>query len=198
MAIRIEDGKGNGNMASVSSDNKLDTRAVTEREGTHASESGNTFGIDSGELAVTATGGRMLWLQNTDTSRNFKVDRIWLHWNGGDTNYNRVVYGNIYVGDTEPDTNTSAGGTNNMNTSSGKAALMDVLYWDGVSNGMTGHAVGTQMFSFCVSQGTDEFYFDGALIIGPNDTLSINLNGNETGKANINIIGHYVSSDYHG
>lgn len=194
MSIRIEDGKGSGLVATVNSENRLAVDAIVRDEETKYSGDGYAFGFSSGELPVTATGGRMLWLKNTDADKLFHLDRIWFNWNGGDSNHNRVAFAIMYINDTQPDTNTSAITPVNLNLTKIITANMTVLGWNGTGDGMTGHSAGTPVFYWSIPQGRESIHLGGSMIVGTNNIVSFNFKGEEVGKAFINIVGHFSSN----
>ena len=77
MAIRIEDGKGQGNVASVTSRNKLLTEAYTRDAIVEESAVGRAFCISSGFISLTTTASYngILYLYN-DKANHFHLDRI--------------------------------------------------------------------------------------------------------------------------
>jgi hypothetical protein len=191
MPDMIRDGKGNGFLAEVDSENRIQAACTTETALAHRSYyDGSAYGISTPMLTITTTGGRMLWIKN-NSSTPFWFTDFWFNWNGGTTNHNRVMYGQLVFADTEPDTNVTVGGAGVLNRSKTSAANMSVLYWDEVGDGLTGHDAGTPAFFWCNGQGSQHYSTDGAIIIGVNKTLSVNLQGEEVGEASINILGFF-------
>jgi hypothetical protein len=76
MSESIKDGTGTGVLASVSSDNKLRTRSVTETRIQHATELGNAYNINTGDIGSLATGeSALLYFYNGEDTA-FSVDAI--------------------------------------------------------------------------------------------------------------------------
>jgi len=189
MGIIIEDGQGSGKKTGVDSDNRLLTRATTESLLSYYSDiKENSFGISTPMRTITTTGGRILFIKKT-SSLKFHITDFWFNWNGGSTNFNRPCFGELIFGDTQPDTNTTTGGAGILNRTSSNTANLTVLYWNETGNGMTGHTAGTTAFYWCFGQDPAYYHTDGAIILGVNDTLSVNLRGQEIGEGSINILG---------
>ena len=191
MPDMIRDGKGRGYLVMVDNENCLQTKCVSESMVAHRSHyDGSAYGISTPLLTITTTGGRMLWIKNTSTKALFFTD-FWFNWNGGNTNYNRPMYGNLVFGDTQPDTNIIVGGAGILNQNKISSAELTVLYWDGTGDGMTGHSSGNSSFYWCNAQGSMHYHLDGSIILGTNKTISMNLQGEEIGQASINILGFF-------
>ena len=190
MGIILEDGKGSGKKASIDDGNRLLTKAVTESSLAFESNSNqNSFGISTPMRTITATGGRILFIKNTSSVYNFRVTDFWFNWNGGSTNFNRPCYGELILKDTQPDTNITVGGAGVLNRTSVNEADLTVLYWDETGDGMTGHIAGTTAFYWVYNNTPAYYHTDGCIILGINDTSSINLRGEEVGEGSINILG---------
>jgi len=190
MAVRIEDGKGTGYIAEVDNENRLSVSSLSRSVIGIRSEEGFLFGITTPHLTVTTTGGRMLWIKNISTTLSFKIDGIWFNYDGGSTSHDETIQCEVWIRDTEPDTNVTTGSASNLNTSSSYTADLTIKYWDGVGNGMTGHSNGTAAFYFQCGYGSTSYHLDGSLIIGPSKTLSFNMKTDgESGVASINLTG---------
>ena len=70
----IKDGTGNGYAAEVSSDNKLRVRAIIESSIDHASERGEAFNINTGEIVITADSA-ILFFKNLEDAPMF-IDAV--------------------------------------------------------------------------------------------------------------------------
>ena len=192
MSFQIEDGKGSGYRAHIDSENRLHTTSAMERMLGHRSHSdGSAFGTSTPLLTVTATGGRTLWIRNDSANSLYTITDLWVSWNGGSTNYNRPIYCGLYFGGTAPTTNITASGLGNLNKTYNTTGEGTVYYWNETSNGMTGHAAGTGAFFWTQGQGITHYQIGGAIILGLNDTISFNLQGQETGEAAVNILGYF-------
>jgi len=190
MPDMISDGRGKGNLAEVNSEQQLLTFATTTPLIAKRSEfDGNAFGITTPMRTITTTGGRILFIKNLDSSKNFYFTDFWFNWNGGNTNHNRAMLGQLVFNDTVPDTNVTTGSAGATNRTIPSSADLTVLYWDETGDGMTGHTPGTAGFYWCNGQGAQHYHVGGAIIIGTNDTISVNLQGEEEGEAAINILG---------
>ena len=189
MGIVLEDGQGSGKKAGITNEHQILTRAVTESLLSHQShEKENSFGISTPMRTITTTGGRILFIKNISSSKFFITD-FWFNWNGGSANFNRPCYGELIFGDTQPDTNTTTGGAGNLNRTSVNTANLTVLYWSETGDGMTGHTDGTTAFYWVYNSTPAYYHTDGSIILGSDDTISVNLRGEEEGEASINVLG---------
>ena len=189
MGIIIEDGKGTGKKASVDENNRILTQATTESLLSYNSSiKENAFGISTPMRTITTTGGRILFIKN-NSADHFHITDFWFNWNGGSTNFNRPCYGELTFRDTTPTTNITTGGAGNLNRTSVNTTSLTVLYWDETGDGMTGHDAGIAAFYWCFGQSPAYYNVDGSIILGKDDTLSVNLKGEEVGEASINILG---------
>lgn len=187
---QIEDGKGTGYKVQINDGNQLLTMSTTESLLAHRSHHDQTaFGISTPMMTITTTGGRMLFIKNLSSSVNFYITDIWFNWNGGSTNFNRPCYGELAFGDTVPNTNTTTSGAGNLNLSSNNTADLTVLYWNETGDGMTGHTAGNTAFFWSFCKNPVHHKTDGAIILGAQNTISVNLRGEEIGEGSINILG---------
>jgi hypothetical protein len=76
MSEAIKDGTGNGYLAEVSHDNKLRTRSITETRIQHATELGNAYNINTGDIGSLATGESALIYFKNNEDLDFSVDAI--------------------------------------------------------------------------------------------------------------------------
>jgi len=131
MPDMICDGTGQGFLAQVDEENHLHTSSNTMPMIAYKSGvDGSAFGISTPMLTITDTGGRVLWIQNTDGAKDFYCTDFWFNWNGGTANFNRPMTGQMIFGDTQPTTNTTVSGAGVLNRKTSGSANMTVLYWD--------------------------------------------------------------------
>jgi hypothetical protein len=76
MSESIKDGTGNGFLAEVSNDNKLRTRSISETRVQHATEIGNAYNINTGDIGSLATGESTLLFFKNGEDLDFSVDAI--------------------------------------------------------------------------------------------------------------------------
>ncbi len=191
MPNTLQDGTGKGYLAKVDSENHLHTSASVEQMVAHRSHyDASAFGISTPMLTLTTTGGRMLFLKNTDT-RDFYITDLWFNWDGGATSHNRVMFGQLVFGDGVPTANNTVSAAGVLNRKTNNTAQLTVQYWDEVGDGMTGNLTGGAAFYWCNAQGARPYPIGGTIILGINDTMSVNLRGEEAGEASINILGFF-------
>jgi hypothetical protein len=65
MSLVIKDGTGKGNTQKVDANNRAHTQAVTESEALHASESGDAYNINTGNIALTGD-GTLAYIKNNE------------------------------------------------------------------------------------------------------------------------------------
>ena len=188
----IKDGKGGGHLAEVNDENQLIVKAASESMISHRSHADSTaYGISTPMLTITTTGGRILYIKNINSTKNFYLTDVWFSWNGGSTSHNRVMFGDMYFADAVPTTNITTGTPGVLNRGSNNSADLTFIYWDEVGDGMTGGSGGDRAFSWCNSQGHNRVPVQGAIILGVNTTVGINLKGEEIGEASINMFGYF-------
>jgi hypothetical protein len=191
MPDMILDGTGSSHFAKVDSENHLHTTASIESMIAHRSHyNASAFGISTPMLTLTTNGGRMLYIKNINSKKEFYLTDAWFSWNGGTSSRNVTMNGVMYFNVTEPTTNTTVGGAGVLNRSSSNTSNLTILYWDEVGDGMTGGDTGIPAFYWCSCQGHDRVEVQGAVILGTNATLAFNLQGDEVGEASINIFGY--------
>ena len=191
----IKDGTGEGTFAKVCANNLLHVHAVRERMRLWKAMQGRSYVMASGLLSVTATKGLMGWFQYTNTSRLLALCGIDCFWNGGSANHNRTCEVEFTMGDTEPDTNTATLVARNTNTMSSSLLSMTNLVWDEVSTGMTGHTPGISLNQAPIAQGMSTWDMGGALIVGPDATLSIYARGEEAGVFSFTTWAYEIAAD---
>lgn len=191
MSHQIKDGSGDGYLAKVDSRHNLWTQCRNIQESRFACAEGQMVIASTPIYTITATGGRVLWLDWTETNKSLVIDRFFFHWNGGDTNHDRVAFVSFAVGDTQPTTGTTASALVNTNTSSSVTHSSTLLVWNGsTGDGMTGHTPGVVISTLQLRQGCTHIPVDGIFIFGPSSKLSINVNGEETGKFSMSGYGY--------
>lgn len=139
------------------------------------------FNISTPIQTITATGGRIAWLNFQETTKKLLIHSLVFNWNGGNTNHNRCVKAGVYIGDTAPTTNITASQVINTNTNSQNTFEHTAYIWDEVGNGMTGFTAGVALGGNIYSQGQSSELLNGAWLIGPNTTMSINAQAEEEG-----------------
>ena len=189
MVDMIKGGTGNGYMAGVNFANRLDVSAsISPRIYYESRDRENAFGITTPQLTITATGGRILYIKNTSSTKNMVITELRVNWNGGSTTSIKALALQIWFASTAPTANNTTGAAGNLNRSSNNTFDLDVEYWDEASNGMT-IAGGSAGFNMLLGQGSLMLPIEGAIILGANDTISFQATPEEDGKASVTIIG---------
>lgn len=186
MGFILQDGTGTGTTAKIDPFNRLVTKADFQSQISFASDAeALAFVANTGELPVNATGGQMFYFLNNSQSRHIHVSKLWVNWNGGNTNFNRPLRAALYGAISAPTGNNTANNPINLNTGSGNAADIIAYHWNGVGNSMTGSVGGGVVANAIVNQGMTQIDINDALLIQYNDSIAVNLIGGETGVASV-------------
>ena len=186
MSEKLVDGKGRGFEAEVTSDNKLATFSVSRAEIEDVS-------LNDGEAYVFATSNHIdvpiantlygiFYVENTSETKKLYIDSI-------RSCGTAVQKWNIYK---NPTTSTviddqTAGVSTNMNFSSANTA--DVNVYQGTGTSFTG---GTLVENWVNDVGHSLEHYNGAVILGKNDSLGMSANIAASGDLCVRIIGYYL------
>ena len=160
--VRIEDGKGTGVVASVSSDNRLDVSSrVAPRDFYISRDIGQVYTITS-EDAATAANEETIYLQNSSSTKNLFIANI-LIASDADARFRLKFV-----------TGTAAGSSAltpiNLNKTSSNAADV-VARGDGAITGLTDD--GDIALVSVAANTTGAFSLNESLILGQNDAIAI-------------------------
>jgi hypothetical protein len=168
----IEDGKGSGRKCSVSSVQRLNVSAKTQPRIFYASRDfGNAYNMVC-ESSSTAAGAYTLYLKNASSDSNLFVSVIEFH---------SVENTKWKIWEVS---GTATGGTSNtpaeMNLS--KSIPADVTAMDNSGGAISGLTQVKQLGSHRnTALGDSEMDFEGALILGPNDAIAVEMDTGTTG-----------------
>ena len=173
MAYQIEDGTGTGHRAKVTSGNRLETFSITERRMADISlRDGESFIITSDFVALTTTGSfnGMLYIKNTDTSRNLFIDKVRVCGTGTSMNAMQCkFFKNPTTGTLISDANDGIAVPANL--ASNSVFTGDVYAASGDGKTVTD---GTQFSQFTIHlPGHTIQEYDGALILPGGNALAI-------------------------
>jgi len=209
MAETILDGTGKGHLAKVTTDNRFLTDAITTLASSERSLTGNLFGLGTGYLttsgSMAASGGNggsgVLWLRNDSTIEDLYVQKLIFGWNGGSTNFNRVIQSFIKYNTSVPTGNNTATTDQIENISkTGSAAVASgkttCHKWDGVGDGMTGSTGGFLQIPNQIVKGNTSIPIDGEIILGPGNSMEMqvtdSMTGGEIGIYNVAIVYYFA------
>jgi len=174
MADFIKDGTGKGYLAKVNSDKEIAVRANSSPEESIISrEKGDAYFANTTDtadtLTMTATGGVMLYLQNTSRTKTMVLEKILTSATtaGGVVKWTK----NMTV---TTITNHNTHVPVNLNFKSGNTADATCYSWNETGDGMTTFTVGTVIKTFITGAGFTAHPIDGAIILGFNDSITIN------------------------
>jgi len=189
MPDTLRDGKGRGSLASVTEDNRLDVSSRSgERIYYESRDNANALGVGTPFLTITETGGFAIYAKNVSSSQNLVITDLRFNWNGGSTNHDRCVFATFYFNCNAPTANNTTGAAGVLNKSSNNTFNIDVEYWNEVGDGMT-ISGGTPGFNFIVGKGSTYLNVQGAIILGPNTSVCLNLKAEEVGEASVSFLG---------
>ena len=190
---KIQDGLGKNNFAGVTDDFRLMTQADTIIHETARSIDGFRFGFNSEILDLPNNfNGPVLFFKNTDNNRLFHISKFVVGWNGGNTGTPKTVQLTNIKNATIPTGNSTVTNIGNSNFSSTRKALGLAFKWDGVgTSGMTGSTGGVPFVFTFIAAGRTPIILNGAIILGSESTISINLKTDKAGQATVAILGYY-------
>lgn len=179
MGVIILGGTGNNLPVGVSSDNRLNTSARSNKRIYYISrDDGNAFSINS--LDTTANTEFMLYFKNDSTTLKFFVEHV--HISAVET----VLWKLHQV------TGTAAGGSVvtpvNLNLSSGVAASATAR-GTGAITGLTSSSVIDSVRT--EATGAGEFSVEEGLILGQDDAIAVEYDTGTTGLCEATIVGFY-------
>jgi len=187
---KLQDGTGGDYWGKISNENHLHVAAIVESLIGHRSHYDATaFGASTPFLTVNTTGGKMFYVKNDSSDKDFFISDMWFSWNGGNTTGIKCVQGIFYFGDDTPLANNTKSSLGVLNRGVNNSAEVTVEYWDGVGNGMTMTTTGDPDFYWMNTKGHNHIDIKSAIILGTNSTVSINLKAEEVGVASINLYG---------
>jgi len=179
MSFIIEDGHGSGYKAKVDESGKLRTYAVTEREISHESE-------DHGRAYIWAASAdwgadkNAIWLRNDSTSLRLQIEELVVTAPTACVVENFIGTGNTVGG-------TEVVGTN-LNRNSGSTANATCRHTN--TNVDAGAGMTLLSHGLVAANTIQKFEVYGALILGYNDEVAINL-VTDVGTAYLYIVGYY-------
>ena len=158
---------------------------------TYSLDLGQTYQLFCPTVTLTNTNEHnIIYYKNTSSTQNFIINKYFVSWNGGSTNYNRTCVIKQYLGAGEPSANHTLSGAGNLNTGSSKSASMTVYYWNGTGTGMT-QTAGVQAGEGIIGQGMTLINIEGTTIIAPGKTVTFSVTGDEIGKFCVTVEGHF-------
>ena len=192
---RIKDGTGTGKLLEITAANRALVQGVNENIATERSRGGHLYGLGTGNVTIASGSAHsVLWLRNDGADTDMYIMKLIFGWNGGSTNFNRTIFSLIYYQRTIPTANntTNTAAIENISRSGAAAAVTDanisVETWDGVSTGMTGMTGGYAQIPNRLAQGDTEKFIDGQIVLGQNDTMSIDVTAEETGLFHLSVV----------
>lgn len=190
---KIQDGLGKNIFAGVTDDFRLMTQADVIPHETERSIDGFRFGFNSGILNLPVNfDGPVLWFKNTDNNRLFHISRFVVGWNGGNTTASKTIQLTNIKNSSIPTGNQSVANIGNSNFASTREALGEAVKWDGSgTSGMSGSTGGIPFVFTFIAPGRTPIILDGAVILGSESTIAINLKTEEAGLATVAILGYY-------
>jgi len=190
----IKDGTGTGNRAKVDNDNRIHVKSNSGTDMEFASHEKQTaYSFSALEKTITSAGGEshILWIKNVNPEKTFQINSIFISYNGGNTNHNRIIIGRGRIGSSTPSANNTSFTGSNLNLTSANVALVEAYVWNGTGTGMTIAVNGPTALSGYFAQGFNSINFEGALIIGYNQVLDFTIQAEEDGLASVVVTGWF-------
>lgn len=198
----LTDGTKGRTPARVSGDNRLTTEAITEPISSERSRAGRLWGAGTGSISVSSSMslGPVLWIKNTGVTYDWYVQKLVYGWNGGTTNHNRTVLSFIKYQTTEPTgANTAINAAiENISKSGSAAAVTNTDFtghkWDESGTGMTGGTGGYLQIPNRLAIGNTSIPIDGEIILGPGDSMELQITPEEDGLFNAAIVFYEIAT----
>lgn len=173
----LRDGKGNGYLAGVNRYHQLETKTISLSEEQFVSvNEKSAYFLNSTQtadtLAITATGGNILHLQNLSTTQLLYIHKIIISNSTAGTILKWIR--NATVG-TIGNNNTVV--PVNSNFSSSNTANVNAYSWNQVGDGMTGITGGSVGVSFILGVGVLVLPLDGVLVLGVGNSITLAAKG---------------------
>lgn len=182
MGIQLEDGKGSGRSVQVNDDNQLMTKSITEAEIEFVSEAeGLTFAWCSGTQATSA-GDTILLVKNTSTTKTIRIDTVTM---SADTDTRAIIH--VPTSEVTSPTGTAVTGTNLNITSSNVADASAIR--DETTNSQGNIVWSGEIYA---TERPVMVEFNGALILGTNDSVAIDYVSGQTAVCDCVIVGYYI------
>lgn len=182
----LQDGKGSGSKAAVNSANQLLTRTVIISELAAATELGNAYSWTAVSADIN-TGDTGLSVANTSTDMLLYIDKVYV-WADVPTQFK------IHVPAAATWTGTAVVGIN-LNQGSNKIAPATAFADETASTFAAANVITTVASNeFTDDQFGQWIEYDGALILGQNDAIQVDLIG-ESAAFECTIIGHFKDKE---
>lgn len=169
--IMIQDGSGKGYLAKVNSENRIETVAITFPEVAHISaEDQQAYVVASDFVSLTTTGSfnGIQYIKNTSTTKNLHVERIRVCSSEAGHIQCKLIK-NPTTGTLISDANEGTKVNSNFSSNN----LFQGLTYAASADGKT-ITDGTQSSNFIIkSPGHTIQDYQGALILGPSDSLAL-------------------------
>lgn len=187
--IVIRDGTGNGYRSRVDEDNRLEVSSVSRAEQRIISrDSRNSFLLSTGTMNISSSYDTVVfWGMVTDASVRLLINNMWFSWNGGNTNHDRCLFSNTWVGMGAPLANSVEKPPGNFFLGDPKLAPMLSYVWDGVGQGITVPYNGGAMGEMIFDKGFTVLDILGTTIVSANIPVGVALRGEEDGVASFTM-----------
>ena len=191
MGMLIEDGKGRGRMAAVNDDNRLEVASVVIPIINNSAGNGDTYTLLGNHTVQSAdTEENVIYLLNSNTSMHIHVQSF---------NYavfsTEAVWLRTYFAVTRTSGGTARSPTQ-LNRGSAKQA--GITSYDNSSNDLVLVTTNQVQFTEVVIPGinTLSVCYDGAILMGPGDSLRVTAEGGDVGdKVTVGLLFYECSGE---
>lgn len=184
--MRIEDGKGTGYLAQVSSSNRLLTSSATYTEvHNNAHLHGEVYYFSTGAfISLTTTGAPsgVFYLKNTSTTKSLIIDQI---RTCGNQIQKVVIYSNPTGGTLISTANAGSAANSNLTSSNSAEAT---VYYGADALTVTG---GTHLAQHINNIGHSTMDMQGTLILGRNDSIAITFEVASAASVCVTVLGYF-------
>ena len=190
----LQDGTGAGYEAAINSRNQLKVLGTVHFGEHESSLDGDAYfahmATTADTLTVTTTGGPMIYMKNTSTTKNLIISKIIPSTDQAATVMKLVRDPTLGTIGNE---NTLA--PPNINMGSNRSAEITCYNWDEVGNGLTGLTGGIVMATYVLGVGVTLLPIDDAIILTPGTDFHIELSATgSTSECTLNVRFHYEAT----
>ncbi len=187
----LEDGAGTGNKTKVNANNRIYTQSITESEQEHSTDNGESFNINTGNVALTGTGDSAVLYFKNDETEDFVVKSFAVGIGNRSATVDDQAVITIIRNPTGGDLITDATAVDmnqNRNFGSSNTLSTTTLAFKGKDGGtITGGNDFAQFF-----QGDGRLIADIDIVLPKGSSVAIKVDLNTSGGANVYgaLIGH--------
>ncbi len=194
----LEDGAGTGRKAQVTLANQLRVRSSSTHLMSTRGYERMAFLATTPLLAIGTDTNRVFWFRNNRATHHVHIDKLWLMWNGGNTNKNRACISTMFLHDGVPDGNFVEAPVGNLWIGDQTPLDLQLRFWNGTGTGMTfsgsDEGGGAQGATTIAAQG-HTILESHAMILPYGVSVGFKIYGEEAGVATAMLSGYLCSEE---